>query len=80
MSNRILFTCCRFQQKNQRLILLADSLWSGVHYEVEFFAEEFVFAGNGHVVYDAAGVIVFDAAFVEDVDAGTFGGGKNQRA
>ena len=73
----VLFACCCFQQKDQRFILFAYSLWAGVHDEVQFFAEKFVFAGNGHVVYDAASVVVFDAAFVKYVNTCTFGGGEN---
>ena len=57
--------------------MLAYKLGAGVHYKIQFFAEEFVFAGDRHVVYCAAGVVVFYAAFVKDVDAGSFGGGKN---
>ncbi len=57
--------------------MLAYKLGAGVHYKIQFFTEEFVFAGDRHVVYDAAGVVVFYAALVKDVDAGSFGGGKN---
>ena len=57
--------------------MLAYQFWTGLHYKIQFFAEEFVFAGDRHVVYCAAGVVVFYAALVKDVDAGSFGGGKN---
>ena len=60
--------------------MLAYQLGAGVHDEVKFFAEELVFAGDRHVVYDAAGVVMLNAAFVQDVDAGSFGGGKNEGA
>ena len=62
--NDCLFTCCSFEKENERLIMLAYELWAGVHDEVKFFAEEFVFAGDRHVVYDAAGVVMLNAAFV----------------
>ena len=44
--------------------MLAYKLGAGVHDEVQFFAKEFVFAGDRHVVYCATGVVVFYAAFV----------------
>ena len=76
--NEELFTCCGFQQKDEWFVLLADNFWAGVHDKVQFFAEELVFAGNRHVVYDAAGVVMFDATLVKDINTGTFCGGKNE--
>lgn len=58
--------------------MLAYQFWTGIHNKIQFFAEEFVFARDRHIVYSASGVVVLNAAFVKNINSGSFGGGKNE--